>query len=94
MLTVGYISSSSWNDTYFKNERFDSVLAAARGEGDQAKRKEMYFELQEILHNEGGTTIPVFASYLHGASDKLAHGAVGGYRRMDDNRLARRWWFA
>jgi peptide/nickel transport system substrate-binding protein len=94
MLTVGYISSSSWNDTYFKNERFDSILAAARGESDQAKRKEMYFELQEILHNEGGTTIPVFASYLHGASDKLGHGAVGGYRRMDDNRLARRWWFA
>jgi peptide/nickel transport system substrate-binding protein len=94
MLTLGYISSSSWNDAYFKNERFDSILAAARSEGDQNKRKEMYFELQEILHNEGGTTVVVFASYLHGVSDKLGHGPVGGYRRMDDNRLARRWWFA
>ena len=93
MLTSSYISSSSWNDTYFKNERFDSLLAQARGERDQAKRKEMYFETQEILHNEGGTTVVAFASFLHGVSDKLGHGPVGGIRRMDDSRLARRWWF-
>ncbi len=93
MLTSSYISTSSWNDTHFNDERFDSVLNAARGESDQAKRKEMYFELQEILHNRGGTTVPVFASFLHGVSDKLGHDAVSGNRRMDDGRLGRRWWF-
>ena len=93
MLTSSYVSTSSWNDTYFKNERFDSLLSAARGERDEAKRKDMYFELQEILHNEGGTTVIAFASYLHGLTDKLGHGKVGGARRMDDSRLGRRWWF-
>lgn len=93
MLTSSYISTSSWNDTYFNNERFDSLLAQARRENDPIKRKEMYFETQEILYNEGGTTIPVFARFLHGLTDKLGHGAVGGARRMDDSRLARRWWF-
>ena len=93
MLTSAYISTSSWNDTFFKNERFDSILIAARTESDQDKRKEMYFELQEILHNEGGATIPVFASSLIAKSDKVGHGAVGSIRRMDDQRLGRRWWF-
>jgi len=93
MLTSSYVSSSAWNDTYFKNERFDSLLAAARSERDEQKRRAMYFDTQEILHNEGGTTVPVFASFLHALSDKLGHGNVGGSRRMDDSRLARRWWF-
>ena len=56
-------------------------------------RKEMYFELQEILNMEGGTTVIAFASSLIGASDALGHGPVGGSRRMDDSRLSRRWWF-
>ncbi|MBC6440974.1 MAG: ABC transporter substrate-binding protein [Rhodospirillales bacterium] len=94
MLTSTYVSSSSWNDTYFKNEHFDSVLAAARGEPDETLRREMYFELQEILNMDGGTTVVAFASSLIGASDRLAHGAVGGTRRLDDSRLARRWWAA
>lgn len=93
LLTAFYLSTSSWNDTNYKSERFDSVLVAARTERDQDKRKEMYFEAQEILHNEGGTTVVAFVNFLIGASDKLGHGAVGGTRRMDDNRLARRWWF-
>ena len=94
MLTSSYISTSSWNDTYFSNERFDSLLVAARSEPDQALRRDMYFELQEILNVEGGTTVVAFASSLIGASDTLGHGEVSGNRRMDDGRLARRWWFA
>ncbi len=93
MLTTSYISSSSWNDTYFKNAHFDATLAAARSEPDQSLRQEMYFELQEILNMEGGTTVVAFASSLIGASDELGHGEVGGSRRMDDSRIARRWWF-
>ncbi|MEO1199232.1 MAG: ABC transporter substrate-binding protein [Pseudomonadota bacterium] len=93
MLTSTYISTSPWNSTYFQDERFDRILAEARAEGDEAKRQEMYFELQEILHNEGGAIVLAFASFLHGVSDRLGHGPVGVSRRMDDSRLARRWWF-
>ncbi len=91
--SLGYVSTSGWNDTYFKNARFDELLLAARVERDQGKRRQMYYEMQEILHNEGGTTVIAFASYLHALSDKLGHDAVSGNRRMDDGRLARRWWF-
>ena len=92
-LSAAYISTSSWNDTYFNSTEFDNILIAARTEKDQAKRKDMYFELQRILHDQGGTTVFAFASFLMGLTDKLGHGDVAADRRMDGNRLARRWWF-
>jgi len=77
----------------WERKDFDKLVEDAMTELDYDKRREMYFEAQEILHNEGGTTVVAFASFLHGVSDKLGHGAVGGFRRMDDSRLGRRWWF-
>ena len=40
-------SSSSWNETLWKNERFDKLLVEARSVTDFAKRKEMYGEMQQ-----------------------------------------------
>lgn len=93
MLSSTYHSSSSWNSTYFKNEKFDRLLSEARTESDEAKRRDMYHEAQRILYDEGGVTVLAFVNILIGASDELGHGQVGASRRMDDFRLPRRWWF-
>jgi peptide/nickel transport system substrate-binding protein len=93
MLSSTYTSDSDWNDAKFQNERFDQLLAAARAEGDQAKRREMYYEAQQIFYDQGGTTVVAFTSFMMAQSDALGHGPVGVNRRMDDSRLARRWWF-
>ena len=66
------------------------MLKAARSERDEAKRRSMYYELQEIVHNDGGVAIPVFASFLHAASDRLGHGDVSGISYMDYFHLARK----
>ena len=94
MLTSTYISSSDWNSTYFKNAKFDQLLVDARGEADETKRRDMYFEAQRLLYEEGGVTVLAFANILIAKSDKLGHGGIGVSRRMDDSRLPRRWWFA
>lgn len=88
-----YISASQWNDSYWKNEKFDALLKEARSEQDETKRRSMYYELQEIIHNDGGVAIPVFSSFLHAASDTLGHGEVNGLSYMDYFQLARKWWF-
>lgn len=92
MLTSTYHSSSDWNSTYFKNAEFDRLLIAARGEPDEGKRREMYFEAQRLLWEEGGVVVLAFANILIGASDALGHGPVGVSRRLDDSRITRRWW--
>jgi len=93
MLTSAFVSTSKWNESYWKNERFDRILAEARSEQDEDKRRSMYYELQELVHNDGGVVIPVFASFLHAASDRLGHGKVSGISYMDYFHLARKWWF-
>ena len=93
VFNASFVSTSKWDESYWKNERFDTILKAARSERDNAERRAMYYDLQEIVHNDGGVAIPVFASFLHAASDRLGHGDVSGISYMDYFHLARKWWF-
>lgn len=89
----GYLSTASYNDAFWKNERFDNLLLAARVELDDTKRREMYVEMQQLVHNDGGQVIPVFAADLLGASNKLGHAEIAVNWDMDGYKLADRWWF-
>ena len=91
--TAIYISTSKWNESYWKNDKFDRLVEQARGEQNDDKRRAMYYECQELVHNDGGVVVPVFGSFLHAASDKLGHGEVSGISYMDYFQLARKWWF-
>ena len=94
MLTIAFHSSSAWNETHWKHDRFDSLLVQARGELDVARRREMYYELQEILHYEGGLLAPVFANQVLAASSKLhVPEQIAGHYPNDGNRNHERWWF-
>ncbi|MBK6864129.1 MAG: ABC transporter substrate-binding protein [Ideonella sp.] len=70
-LTLFFKSDAPWNEAAWKNEKFDQLLVAARGEVDQAKRAQMYADMQVLVHNEGGIGIPMFISSLDGHNRKL-----------------------
>ena len=70
-LTLFFKSDAQWNEAGWKNEKFDQLLVAARGETDQAKRAQMYADMQVMVHNEGGIGIPMFISSLDGHNSKL-----------------------
>ncbi len=70
-LTLFFKSDAPWNEAGWKNERFDQLLVAARGETDAAKRAQMYADMQALIHNEGGIGIPMFLSSLDGHNKKL-----------------------
>jgi peptide/nickel transport system substrate-binding protein len=94
ILTRAYGAEAAWNETMWKHPRFNMLLNEARGELDFNKAREMYWEMQEILHEEGSTVIPVFADELYAHSDKLAHGQLASNWEMDGFHLVERWWFA
>lgn len=73
MLTIAYKSDAPWNDTFWKDPAFDKLLLDARVELDQAKRKEMYGQMQGMISNTGGALIPLFIDYLEAGSDRV-HG--------------------
>lgn len=95
MFSTAYFSEAKYNDTFWKNERFDEVLVAARSELDEAKRGEMYRELQMLVRDDGGQIVPVFADNVFAMSSKIGHpDAMSGAWELDGGRSIERWWFA
>ena len=84
-----------WNDSYWGHERFNMLLAEARTERDDARRRELYYEMQVIVRDEGGVAVPMYANWIDAKSKKLAHGPnLGNVWALDSARIMERWWFA
>jgi len=95
MFSTAYKSGVNWNDAFWANERFDTLLVEARSELDEGKRGEMYAEMQGLVRDDGGTIIPMFAQYVFATSDKVAHDEqMASNWDLDGERWAERWWFA
>lgn len=94
MFSTAYQSGVAWNDSYWSNARFDELLLKARAELDEAKRREMYYEMQLILNQDGGVVIPMFASYVFATTDAIGHNQFGSNWDLDGARWMERWWFA
>jgi peptide/nickel transport system substrate-binding protein len=74
MYSTAYLSTADWNDTKFKDPKFDELLIAARGETDPAKRKAMYSECAMIVRDTGGLILPMFNDWVEGR-----RAEVGGW---------------
>jgi peptide/nickel transport system substrate-binding protein len=94
MFSIGYANASNWSETWWNNARFEELLVMGAAELDEVKRREIYVEMQTILHTEGGTVIPCFANNVDARSDKLASGDLAGNFELDGCRSCERWWFA
>ena len=99
MFASAYVEDTEWNDTAWVGtdgaNRFNAVVKEARSELDEAKRREMYFEAQSLINDDGGSIVPMFANYIAAVSKKVMHDeAVAGNWELDGVKLAERWWFA
>ena len=92
MFTTGYAAGAAWNDTQWDHPRFNELLVMARAELDDAKRREMYREMQILLRDEGGTIAPIFTHVVIARNDKIAHGKQSWLRALDGRRIMGRWW--
>jgi peptide/nickel transport system substrate-binding protein len=71
ILTLGYQSQAPWNETHWRNETFDQLLAQGRVELDEAKRKAIYREAELLLHDDGGVIVPFFNNYIDATSTRI-----------------------
>jgi len=93
MMTTAYAADAAWNDTFWKNPRFNELLLAARSETDEAKRAAMYAEMQQLVHDDGGLVNLLFNSYVEAGVNTLDHGDMAANWQLDGMRIAERWWF-
>jgi peptide/nickel transport system substrate-binding protein len=94
MFSTAYTCGADWNDGFWCSEKFDALLKEARAELDQDKRKQQYFELQEIVSTQGSIIIPMFANYVFASTNKIGKPeTLASNWDMDGERWAERWWF-
>ncbi|MGX7001477.1 ABC transporter substrate-binding protein [Caballeronia sp. KNU42] len=95
LFTQFFKSDAPWNESGWKDPRFDQLLLSARAETDDAKRKQMYGEMQVLVADQGGIGIPSFISLLD-ANDKRLKGLgsipTGGM--MGFSFAEHVWWTA
>lgn len=92
--TQVYGSGSDWNDSDWRVPAFDRLVEEARVELDEVKRKEQYFECQEMIAEDGGMVCFAITDYLDGYSSKVKGVQPHARYDLDDNRIASKAWFA
>lgn len=73
-----YQSKAPWNETRFSNEKFDQMLLQGRGELDANKRKKLYADMGQIVHDEGGSIIPVFNDFIDATGPQVGGWVADG----------------
>jgi peptide/nickel transport system substrate-binding protein len=92
MYSTAYLSTADWNDTRWKRPEFDDLLNAAKAELDNAKRKEIYSKMGQMVRDEGGLILPMFNDFVHGVSNDLGGWIADPNGEMMDNMAAIKCW--
>ncbi|MEC3768740.1 MULTISPECIES: ABC transporter substrate-binding protein [Cupriavidus] len=71
IFTQFFKSDAPWNESRWKSPKFDQLLVAARGETDFAKRKQIYADMQTMVHDEAGIGIPLFLASIDAHTTRL-----------------------
>jgi peptide/nickel transport system substrate-binding protein len=93
-LSISLSDSAPWNDTKWKNPRFNELLTAARAETDDAKRAAMYAECQQLVHDDGGQMVLMFNNFVGALSEKVGHNEFNSDFDHDGGYMWERWWMA
>ncbi len=94
IFSTAFACGAAWNDGFWCNDRFEKLMVAARAELDSSKREQMYFEMQDIVSNEGSIIIPMFAYFVFATSNKIATpNTMASNWDLDGKRWSERWWF-
>jgi len=80
-----YRSGGSWNETYWNRPDFDQLLDDARAELDFEKRRQLYWDAQQLLFEEGGSFMP-----FHYVNFRIINAKVKGFDEIME--FAVRWY--
>lgn len=98
MFSAAYTAGGKWNDTAWHTgpaaDRFNKLVVEARAELDTKKRRELYYECQLIVNENGGALVPMFANFIMALDKSVMHDKLAGNFDYDGYKAAERWWFA
>jgi peptide/nickel transport system substrate-binding protein len=92
MFTTAYKSDAAWNETGYKVEKFDKLLAEAKVTVDEAKRAPMIKDLQKMVHEDGGAIIPAFKDWVDATATKVKGYLPHAMFDLCNGRAAEKCW--
>lgn len=95
MFSLFFQSKAVSNESGWNSPRFDRLLIEARQSTNAVLRKEIYGEMQWLVHQYGGVAIPAFISFLDGYDRRLKGMfpiPLGGFMGYTFGEYA--WWDA
>jgi peptide/nickel transport system substrate-binding protein len=92
MFTIAWKCGAPWADARFCNDRFEALLAEVKVTTDQAKRKEMLWEMQAIQHDQGGNHVFAFPSDLDIYTSNIGGAGPDAMGVAMGTRVAERVW--
>jgi peptide/nickel transport system substrate-binding protein len=94
MYSLAYKDDADWNESRWKNPRFNELLLQAKAELDEAKRQDMYTEMHTLCRDDGGTIVPFFANRTGARRSNVMHPeSIASNWELDGARGYHRWWF-
>jgi len=87
ILSATFAAGASLNETHWNNEKFEKLLADAKSETDEAKRKTYIWEMQAMLRDDGGAVIPVFRDWIDAHRDNVGGHTPHGGLDMDNGYI-------
>jgi peptide/nickel transport system substrate-binding protein len=93
-LSISLAADAVWNDTHWKNARFNELLTAARAETDDTKRAAQYAECQQLVHDDGGQIVLMYNNFVGAMSTKIGHDEMNSDFDDDGGYMWERWWMA
>lgn len=93
MLATAFKSDAPFNDSHWRVPAFDALLAQARAELNEGKRRETYATCQRMINMTGGCINPIFADVIDAARANVRGFFPGNYA-MSGMRVAERVWLA
>jgi peptide/nickel transport system substrate-binding protein len=68
----GDLPNSPFNETHWGKGKFEDLINQARGEIDDAKRKDILHQAQQMQYEQGGYIIPYFSNIIDAYSAKVS----------------------
>lgn len=89
MLNLTWKSGAAWNFSHYSNPTLDRLIDRARATTDEGQRKQLYDDIESIIHNSGALTLPCFINFVDGISKQVQGlvpvpvGPLGGLNFTD-----------
>ena len=97
MFKAAYTKDTEWNDTAWKTTdaavKFNKLVSQGSAELDEKRRAEIYFECQQLIHDDGGCLLPMFNNMVWARRKNVRHGQLATNWDTDGAKLSERWWF-